>query len=36
MPEAKKSGSSVKRPTTDEVLRGKGLSTERAAKISNE
>jgi hypothetical protein len=35
MPGKKKPGSSVKKPKTYEALRDKGMSKQRAAKISN-
>lgn len=35
MPKGKSPGPSVKKPDTYEALRDKGLSKERAAKISN-
>ncbi len=35
MPEGKKPGPSVKKPKTYEALKDKGMSKERAAKISN-
>jgi len=35
MPGTKKPGRSVKKPKTYEALRDKGMSKERAAKISN-
>jgi hypothetical protein len=35
MPKGKSPGPSVKKPKTYEALRDKGLSKERAAKISN-
>lgn len=35
MPKGKKHGPSVKKPKTYEALRDKGMSKERAAKISN-
>lgn len=35
MPGGKKPGPSIKRPKTYEALRDKGMSKERAAKISN-
>ena len=35
MPKGKSAGSSVKKPDTYEALRDKGMSKERAAKISN-
>jgi hypothetical protein len=35
MPGTKKPGPSVKKPKTYEALRDKGMSKERAAKISN-
>jgi hypothetical protein len=35
MPERKSPGPSVKKPDTYEALRDKGMSKERAAKISN-
>jgi hypothetical protein len=35
MPKGKKPGPSVKKPKTYETLRDKGMSKERAAKISN-
>lgn len=35
MPGAKKPGPSIKKPATYEALRDKGMSKERAAKISN-
>jgi hypothetical protein len=35
MPKGKKPGPSVKKPKTYEALKDKGMSKERAAKISN-
>jgi len=35
MPKGKKPGPSVKKPDTYEALKDKGMSKERAAKISN-
>ena len=35
MPKGKKPGPSVKKPRTYEALKDKGMSKERAAKISN-
>jgi hypothetical protein len=35
MPKGRTAGSSVKKPKTYEALRDKGMSKERAAKISN-
>jgi len=35
MPKGKKTGSSIKKPKTYEALKDKGMSKERAAKISN-
>jgi hypothetical protein len=35
MPKGKSAGPSVKKPDTYEALRDKGMSKERAAKISN-
>ena len=35
MPKGKSAGSSVKKPKTYEALKDKGMSKERAAKISN-
>jgi len=35
MPEGKDPGPSIKKPKTYEALRDKGMSKERAAKISN-
>jgi hypothetical protein len=35
MPKGKSAGSSVKKPDTYEALKDKGMSNERAAKISN-
>ena len=35
MPKGKSAGSSIKKPETYEALKDKGMSKERAAKISN-